>query len=77
MFGNWVSASVRRRENEREEDAAIGLEYRLVSLLVATQTGGGHVAWSSGGNPGGDEIRLGFGLVKEIVAGVLFPSGLG
>ncbi len=29
------------------------------------------------GNPGVDENRLGFGLVKEIVAGVLFPSGLG
>jgi hypothetical protein len=25
----------------------------------------------------GDAFRLGFGLVKEIVAGALFPSGLG
>jgi hypothetical protein len=30
-----------------------------------------------GRNPGGDAMRLSFGLVKEIVAVVLFPSGLG
>ena len=30
-----------------------------------------------GRDPGGDEIRVSLGLVKEIVAGVLFPSGLG
>jgi len=38
--------------------------------VVATYSGLGR-------SLGGDEFRLSFGLVKEIVAEALFPSGLG
>jgi len=49
----------------------------LVSLRLAARSGGWPRRVVSGEGLSGDAFRLGFGLVKEIVAGVLLLSGLG
>ena len=72
-FSDVVSAQTNTIELARRQFDTAG---NPLTPMACITTGGHSDGWwprsvVSGGNPGGDAIRLGFGLVKEIVAGVL------